>query len=234
MWKQGHLFRRICVIIILVSVIIFGLNYPVTTKRGIDYRVEVLKIPLYLKIAEFLSRDYHYKKLTKDITFGCKNDTEKALKIFKWVTANIKKTPEGFKVIDDHIWNIIVRGYGAGDQFSDVFVTLCVYAGIPAFRGSLSAKDSLSRILVSYVRLNGCWVIFDPYYKIYFKKEDGNLACVDDILRRPQIIEENVSNSGLANSLEYAKYYNNLKAVSEPKRLKAWNHMPFRRFFNLY
>ena len=64
------------------------------------------------------------------------------MEIFIWTCENIRKQPDGLPVIDDHVWHIIIRGYGEPDQSSDVFTTLCNYAGIRAFYALASYAGS--------------------------------------------------------------------------------------------
>jgi len=116
--------------IILVVLISLGLllNKEVTTKQGIDYKLQTIRIPLYLKMLNFYNRHYGYKWLTKRIIDKKTTDDEKAMALFDWTISNLKKQPRELRAVDDHVWHIIIRGYGTHDQFSDVFTTLCNYA----------------------------------------------------------------------------------------------------------
>ena len=120
--------KPIVIVLLLVS-LVFLLNVQVTTRQGINYKVTSIKIPLYLKLLDFFDRHYNYISLVSRITHGCINKETKILALFNWCYANIKDQPETLPVVDDHVWHIIIRGYGAGEQSSDVFTTLCNYAG---------------------------------------------------------------------------------------------------------
>ncbi len=121
---------------IVILIIIIGIttliNINVTTEQCINYRCHSIRIPLYLKVLDFFDRHYHYKQLVREIIKNEKTDEGRVIKIFTWTYGNIRKVPSGFPVIDDHVWHIIIRGYGANDQFQDVFSTLCNYAGLEA------------------------------------------------------------------------------------------------------
>src|SRR3990167_5775002 len=108
--------RKILKFSFTLILIVLILNISVTTKQGINHEVGVLKMPLYIKIIEFIGRDYNYKSLTKEITADCITDEEKVMAIFNWVVKNIHKIPKDFDIIDDHTLNIIIRRYGASDQ----------------------------------------------------------------------------------------------------------------------
>ena len=90
-------------------------NIETSTRQGINYQDQVLKIPLYLKISNFLDRHYNYKWLVGRILHDQKEESEKAKAIFHWTVSNIKRQPSELDIIDDHVWHIIVRGYGVAD-----------------------------------------------------------------------------------------------------------------------
>ncbi|MBI5145292.1 MAG: transglutaminase domain-containing protein [Candidatus Omnitrophica bacterium] len=136
-------------------------------------------MPLYIKIIEFFDRDYHYRKIAKEVTSGYDSDEKKALALLDWTYASVMRVPEGFPLIDDHVLNIIIRGYGSKDQSCDVFATLCNYAGIPAFFTWVYSIDGKKRIPFSFAKLKGRWYIFDPYHGVYF--QDAKSATMIDI-----------------------------------------------------
>lgn len=157
------------------------INVEVVTKQGIDFKVSVIKIPLYLKTLNFLDRHFNYKHLVKRITGVNLDQHEAVMKIFAWTYENIRQQPVGLPVVDDHTWNIIVRGYGLADQASDVFCTLCNYAGYNAFYDYISSDDGKEKIILSYVKINGFWYIFDPYNGIYFVDTKNMLVAVSNL-----------------------------------------------------
>ena len=62
--------RRSIVIAFICAAFLIGLNIPVPTRQGVNYKVRVYKIPLYIKMIEFISRDYRYAQLSGEITSG--------------------------------------------------------------------------------------------------------------------------------------------------------------------
>ncbi len=176
--------KKLCIfscIILLIAALIIFLNIKVTTHRGIDYQLSSSRIPLYLKLIDFFDRHYNYTELVRGILRDTKSEKERIIKIFEWTHSNIRKTPKGFPVIDDHVWNIVVRGYGANDQSSYVFTTLCNYAGIEAFYTWVYSTDKTKRVPLSFVRLSSRWIVFDPYNGIYFKDKSGEIADIDKL-----------------------------------------------------
>lgn len=200
-------------IICLLTGLFLVLNLPVTSRQGINYVVREVKMPLYVKIIEFVDRDYQYKKLVAEICRGYNSDEDKALALFKWVIQNIRKEiPRGWPVIDDHVWNIIVRGYGVSDQFSDVFTTLCNYTRLDAFYGFAYDKDSKKMIVLSFVKMDGRWRVFDPYHGCYFKDKKGEIADIEELRSG---FGWSIENPGEIPDIDYPAYFSNLPAVGE-------------------
>ncbi len=197
--------------VILIGAIAF-LNIEVTSRQGYDYEVRTIKLPLYLKILDFMDRHYNYKVLAKSITAEAKTDEERTMKIFEWTYNNIKKKPKELPVVDDHAWYIIVRGYGVGDQFQDVFTTLCNASGIDAFFRKVRSKDKKNARTLSFIRLKNRWCVFDAYSGVFFKNGKNEFASIDDLKsgnwKAVSISDEKISDdyAGIAEGLNYFNY----------------------------
>jgi len=176
-----RLLSRIVLPILLLIAIGVVLNMRVTTRQGIDYEVRQINIPLYLKALDFIDRYYNYGALADRITEGKSSDTEKVIAILKWTRENIRENPKSLPVVDDHAWNIIIRGYGRDDQFQDVFTTLCNREGIGAFFSKIVLPDKSRAKSFSFVLFEGDWSVFDAYHGIYFVNSRGKPAILDDI-----------------------------------------------------
>lgn len=160
------------------------MNIESTTRQGINYQVHEIKIPIYHKIFNLLDRHLNYKWLVGRILRDETNDNRKAILIFKWTIDNIANQPSQLKIVDDHVWNIIVRGYGKEDQMADVFATLCNYAGLKAFvlERYSSLRISPNRISIAAVFFDGSWHLCDPYRRVEFKDKSGKWATIDEII----------------------------------------------------
>lgn len=181
-FRKKYISRLLIVIAIFTTIIIL-LNIHVTTQQGIDYQVHTVKIPLYLKILDFMDRHYNYNQLVKKIIKNEPDEQKRVMKIFSWTYHNIRKQPENLPIIDDHAWHIIVRGYGVSDQASDVFTTLCNYVGMDSFFYYLSTKNKEKRMVFSFVRLHNRWYVFDPYNGVYFTNTSNKLADMNALKR---------------------------------------------------
>lgn len=223
--------KRILVKLLLgvmsIFLLIGMLNISVTTKQGINYRVRTLKIPLYLKILDFLDRYYNYRLIVERITTNSAGEKDSILRIFNWTYENIKPAPQGYPVIDDHVWHIIVRGYGVNDQSSDVFTTLCNYAGADAFFNWVGGGDNEQRIPLSFVKINGRWSVFDPYSGVYFTNHAGQVADIEEILRGDWQVESIGGSNGP--DVNYAVYLKNLQHIKGIGAARANMQSPFNR-----
>lgn len=219
-------FRKVILFIILCIGAMFILNLEVTTLQGIDYVVRAKKIPLYLKLLDFFDRHYNYKLLANEIARGSKTDEERVMRIFEWSHANIRRVPEGLPVIDDHAWHIIIRGYGAGDQASDVFSTLCNYAGYGAFFKSVHALGKPGKMPFSFVKVRGRWLIFDPYRGVYFRNKNYEIASIEEMKSQDSLT---IISLKADPKTDYTPYLDNLPSVKEMEMSRANIQSPAKR-----
>ncbi|NQT00245.1 MAG: transglutaminase domain-containing protein [Candidatus Omnitrophica bacterium] len=203
-----------------------ALNIKVSTQRGVSYKWTTIKIPLYLKILDFFDRHYNYRELVNRIVSGAQTDEERLLKILKWSHDNMNKAPEGLPVIDDHVWHIIVRGYGVRDQFSDVFTTLCNYAHLDAFYANVSLQDSERSVPFSFIKVGQKWTVVDPYFSAYFTDADSNLVNIREFGAADtwtlESLNENVN-------FDYKPYYYTLSLVRPSELHRANVQSPVNR-----
>lgn len=214
-------------------VIILGLVgisfFPARIRQGIDGNVRTIEMPLSIKVMEFISRDCQYRRLAKEITSNYQSDKEKVLAIFDWVVQNIHSDyPRSWYIIDDHIFNIIIRRYGTSDQLADVFATLCTYAGIPAFWNKIYSEEYDRSTILTFVRLDGAWRVFDVSYGIYFKNKDGDIAEMGEIIKEEGIVT-NKGESLTECKVDYADCLSSLQPVKMKTALRAKRQMPVDR-----
>ncbi len=227
MSKAKRITKLFFFIVCFSVVILLILNISVTSKQGINYVVRTIEMPLYIKIIEFFDRDYHYRELVSRVCRGYHTPEDKVLALFKWTHQNIKTDiPQGWPIIDDHVWSIIVRGYGVMDQLSDVFTTLCNYAGADAFYTWIYSVDKDKRIAFSLVKIEEKWRIFDPYNGNYFKNENGELADIEELTTGRTWFTESLDGKS---DINYAVYIDNLPLVSNIGLTRANIQSPLNR-----
>lgn len=114
--RRNH--RTISVRSLLIAVTAVALVVPTTTHVLVDFVPRTVTQPLYVKAIAFLDRDLQMRQLSARVVRDARNPEEKAERILSWTTENIRPTPAGMPIVDDHPFNIVVRGYGEPDQGS--------------------------------------------------------------------------------------------------------------------
>jgi hypothetical protein len=185
--------------------------WPVTTRFAVDYQQASAKIPLYEKALNFISRDLQARRLAREITAGASDPRAKALTVFRWVGARVRKPPSDFPVLDDHLWNVIVRGYGAPDQRTEVYALLATYAGLKAASTALVTyvNDRPRGLMVAVTEFEGRRWLFDVDNQFLFTRGDGTLAALDDLMADPTLITR-VAGELTVHDVPYLTYFAHL------------------------
>ena len=213
----------------LILMIILVLNIETSITVGVNWRYRQVKMPLYVKWIEFVGRHYEYERLSKEIRAGCKTDEEKVLALLRWTHANLRDLPQGMPVHDDHILNIIIRGYAVPEQFQDVFTTLCTYSNINAFFKRIYDKSHKARYAISFVKLDGRWRVFDAYHSLYFRTRTGEIAGIDDIMKDPSIVSGKDADALMVYGVPYKEFFHDLSGISKPHTTRPEKQMPLHR-----
>ncbi len=229
--KKKLLFRLIITISIFAVIIAF-LNIKVTTLQGINYQVHSIRIPLYLKVLDFMDRHFNHKQIVKRIIENEPDKQKRVMKIFSWTYYNIRKQPDDLPVVDDHVWHIIVRGYGVRDQASDVFSTLCNYAGVDAFFHTFEEEEKDEKITLSFAKLDNLWYVFDPYNGVYFVDEGVVFADIDAIKEGNYRLEHLGPPKEAV--LDYMSYIKNMPDIKEIGLRRETVQSPLKRFFYMF
>ncbi|MBI4596958.1 MAG: transglutaminase domain-containing protein [Candidatus Omnitrophica bacterium] len=201
-----------------------------STRQGVNFQVSQHRIPPYVKAIDFLHRHYAYQRLAREITEGKTTDDARVLAVFNWTREHIQPMPKGWPVIDDHILNIIIRGYGLGDQMADVFTTLSTYAGVPAFWKDLRASDTPGVLVLSFAKIDGQWVIVDVADGLIFRMPDGSLADAAALVENPPVLKT-VVQARTRSGIEYWRYLETMRPFSVPNTLRAQQQMPGPRLW---
>jgi len=205
------------IIFFFICIIVLGwvLNIETSTRQGINFQVRELKIPLYLKISNFLDRHYNYKWLVGRILHDQKEESEKAKAVFHWTANHIKRHPPELDVVDDHVWHIIVRGHGVADQAADVSATLSNYAGLKAFILNLKCSSGTEPKSVSLcaVYFDGAWHLCYPYRHITFENRKGKWSTINDIISGDWEAKSYKNSDDIKDSSNYRNCFQSLDAI---------------------
>ena len=227
---------RSCRRTVLLTLVIAGAgvafvgNIPVTTKQGVNFEVSTHRLPLYLKTFEFLARSAQYRQLASEITRGATSDGQRVVAVFDWTARRIKPAPEGWPIVDDHILNIIIRGYGVSDQRADVFATLTTYAGVPAFWQKIKGWGSAPGVIFTFVKVDGRWGVVDVANGFMFHNTSGELASAEDLAGNRAELPA-AATSLLIGSTPYSDVLKQLRMPPIPGTLRAELQMPGRRLW---
>jgi hypothetical protein len=162
---------------------------PATTRQGIDYRVTVHRVPLYVKALGFLQRHAEHGVLVSRICSAHTAAEDCVLSLFDWTHGHIRPMPSGWPVVDDHPLNIVIRGYGTNDQMAAVFTTFAGYIGVPAFFRFVPQQGGSTTRVLSFARISDKWVIFDVERHVVFRDVRGELADVESLASNPTLVD---------------------------------------------
>lgn len=229
-----HVSRRSQLVGVGLVTLLAGLlvvaNASVTTKKGVNFEVTTHRLPLYVKTIEFLDRHAQYRQLADEITRGVVTDEGRILAVFNWTTRNIRPTPDGWPVVDDHILNIVIRGHGLADQRADVFATIASYAGVPSFWCKVDAPGTKDGLILSFARLGGRWVVIDVDHGFVFRTAGGAMATAEDIAVNPALLPAD-ARSLMVGSTPYRLVFDSLRTPPIPRLLRAELQMPWPRLW---
>lgn len=217
LWRSRPL-RFTALGLAVVALVLAVALMPTTTRQGVDFVVGTHTLPAYVKAMDFVDRDLNYRALARSITAGVGSDEVRAIAVFEWTRKNIRDVPPGFPVVDDHIWHIIVRGYGVDDQKADVFTTLTTYAGVPAYFVLFGSRPA--RLPISVVLVDGRWRVVDVDHGFLFRTAAGPLATFEDMAADPGILQRYALHLRYK-GLDYASYFAHPPAVVPPDTLRA-------------
>lgn len=205
--------------------------WPSTTRQGINYEVSTHRLPLYRKAADFVERSSQYQELADQVVAGVTGDEPRARAVFDWTCATIRQVPDGAAVIDDHILNIVTRGYGTGDQQADVFATVTTYAGVDAFWARVPLDRTKPGVILSFARVNGTWRVFDVARGVAFQTADGRLATFAELQSTPSMVPAAIRDQPI-DGRAYEEVLASATMPPIPRPLRAQLQMPLPRVWH--
>jgi hypothetical protein len=176
--------------ILILGIVLLGIitHWPVQTRVGVDYEWSERPILFYEKVTNFFSRHFQTKYLVSNLLEEVDYPEDQVQLLFAWSRDHIRSTPPGFPVVDDHVWHIIVRGYGATDQRTEAFALLASYAGYPATVGVMRIPGTASGLIVALVKIDQLVHVFDVERGIVFLDEDGQLIDAARLATAPEVV----------------------------------------------
>ena len=155
MKKKKIIFFLACIFLLIIFIIA---NIETTRSIGINQKVTVYHISLYVKILDFYDRHNNYKNLIKSINKNTNNEQDIIINTTRWIKNNIRKISKDDDVIDYHPLTIVERRFGTQDQFSDLLSVLLVYSNIDSF---FIPKFGNEWHPLTFFKINNTWSIID-------------------------------------------------------------------------
>jgi hypothetical protein len=221
--------RRLAAGVVLVAfgaALVTAAVWPATRYVGVDYVVSEERVPLWLKTIDFVDRDFNLARTARVAVAGVDGDERKALSVFRWTVRAIHPQPPQLPVVDDHVWHVIVRGYGQSDQQADVFTTLLTYAGVPAYWQFIGKPPR--ELPLAFALVDGRWRVFDVANQLIFRNADGALASPDEIAAQPDLVRQ-AAVGCVASVEDYVAYFAGFEPPIPPDVLRADLQMTGRR-----
>ena len=220
-----RLLRRTALLLGAVALMLTVACWPTTRYVGVNFVVTEQQLPVWVKAMEFIDRDINLARTADAVLAGVAGEEEKVRAALAWTNANVKPQPADFTVVDDHIWNILVRGYGTSDQQADVFTTLLAYSGVPAFWTMVGREPD--EMPISYAKVGERWCVVDVRRAIIFRTASGALVSTSDVERSPAILRE--SAAALPDAQKYLEHFDGFRAPAPPEEMRADMQRPMRR-----
>lgn len=200
--------------------------WPARRLIGVDHVVTEHTLPVWIKAVDFIDRDLNLSRTARAIVAGVHDDEARAFAVLAWMEQKVRPQPRELPIVDDHVWHVVVRGYGEPDQHADVFTTLLVYAGVPAYWQLIGAKPR--ELAVSYVLIQDRWRVFDVANGLVFRNSAGTLATPEEIASDRSIVR-NLAAAHVADPDGYVACFARYRPPVAPDIMRADLQMPGRR-----
>lgn len=171
---------------------------------------------------QFMFEQVVYKPLVDSLTHGCKTDSAKAMNVYNFV-ANHCNQPQGSQNPKyNNTYDVLTHKTASCDQQVWLLMHLLQLENIKTQMVFLYGYDSISHHTVAEVKINGKWVMLDPFYSHYYPNNQGKIASVNDII---------TGNIPLRDLYAMPESYRNLFAKQYPYKIHSDNKLDLPRRF---
>jgi hypothetical protein len=212
---------------LLLAVVLVGM-IPTVSKEGIGGAVKFHRIPLWEKVAKFYLRHVEFERWAKEAAGGETDPQQRVLRLMDWTIQQVRHRPPELPLIDDHISHIILRHYGNDGQQAEVFTALTSYTGNEGRWEAYTPPWAKRRVVLSFVRSDEGWWVFDLWNGGWFETPDGKIATIADF-RQPNQLRLRGHAPELLEGTPYLAYYRDLDRVFQRSFSRAPGQMPWHR-----
>lgn len=225
---RRRLIRRTALVASAAAVLLMIACWPTTSQVGVNHVISTQTLPLWAKTVDFLRRDMNMSATAREV-IGPHGDADaRATAALAWTRGRVLLQPAALPIIDDHLWHIIVRGYGERDQLADVFTALLSYAGVPAYWTLVGQPPD--ELPLSFVWIRDQWRVYDVAHGIAFRNRQMDLATPAELAADPQLITAAAAAAHL-DAARYAAYFTGFQPPVAPDVSRADLQMPRRRLW---
>lgn len=222
--RRRRLTAAICLLLFVAGAVVAA--WPTRRRVGVDFVVAEHRLPLLVKTVDFIDRDMNLARTAEAVVRPHKTDEDRLAAALAWTRQHVLPQPVDLPTIDDHVWYVIVRGYGQPDQQADVMTTLLAYENMPAYWGLAGTPPH--ELPLSYVRIDGQWRVVDAAHGIVFRTGDGTLATPEQIAAMPALVH--TAAAGRVRDVDaYLEYFRGYRAPIAPDVTRADMQMLGRR-----
>lgn len=220
--------QLLAIVAVLAVALVVVARTPTTSEVYVNFEPRPITEPLYAKVVAFIDRDIQMRQLSLRIVGDASDPVEKADRLLHWTHDNIRPTPTGLPIVDDHPYSIVIRGYGQPDQAADVFANLAAYAGMNGGLVYSKRPNGFNYYVFAVIRINGADRVFDVREGRALRRPDGGLATVDELKADPSILD-GLPPPDAAGGVPYSVLIANLDSgtIRRPS-----NQMPLWRIFD--
>lgn len=223
-WRRR--FRRAAFAAAACAVLLTVACWPSSRFVGLNFVVTEQTLPLWAKAVDFIDRDLNLTRTSQAVLAAAGGDEARADAALAWTRANVRPQPAALPIVDDHVWHVIVRGYGQPDQMADVFTTLLAYAGVRAYWTLVGQPPD--ELPLSYVWIRDRWRVYDVANGIKFRNRDMDLATPAELVADRELIRAAAMQADLDLD-RYLSYFSGFQPPSVPEVSRADLQMPGRR-----
>ncbi len=216
---------------LLVALVMLLGSIPSYTLEGVDDQLKLHRIPLWEKAVTFYLRHRHLERMVAEAVQGETDPERRVLKLLEWTRKAVHPQPPGLPLVDDHISHIVLRRYGNESQLAEVFTALTTYAGYEGRWGWYTPPGASEAVVLSFVRSDRGWWVFDVRNGGWFETDSGHIATVADF-RRPEALHRRGPAPGALRDTPYLTYFLNLDAVWKRSFSRAQGQTPWHRLLS--
>lgn len=129
-------------------------------------------------------RHITYTDLYRNTTSKATNDSLRVIQCFDFVCKNVSAQKKHEKVQDLSPLDVFTSGVGFCDQQANLLITLVEKGGLEGNLIFLFGLDSVSRHSVCEIKIQDKYIMFDPFYHLFFFTKTNTLASIEDIQNR--------------------------------------------------